>query len=388
MSETGLVILVGGRPMPNLLAARHLKPTRIVSLASHESMRPGGDWDQLKPRLKYFCPHSHIAKPVEVDGDDPNAAHAECMALFSKYSGCDWVVNLTGGPKPMSLGAFSAATKAGASSWYLSTNRRAVKVLSGRHNHDVEELYRLPVPDYAACCGRKLRSKPGKSGVPTSLQVEAAQHLAAQPYATLDFLRAFRKARSGVGKLSAASPHARALCTQLHLCGCLDTVTVEGGGANIRFQIRPQWNEFLDGDWLEIYTWNAAHESGVFDDYRWGQSLPDVSANVGNEVDLIATWGAVLLVAECKTETVAPFNTGKLNTLDAIANFLGGSFVARLCIVLQPDPGAGTVGLAASFRNFREQAAKRKIVVVTGDQLGQLKDIMKQEVLDPTFPRI
>jgi hypothetical protein len=36
---------------------------------------------------------------------------------------------------------------------------------------------------------------------------------------------------------------------------------------------------------------------------------------------------------------------------------------------------------------FRAQAQARQIVVVTGDQLNQLPDILKREATRPTFPR-
>ncbi len=101
-----------------------------------------------------------------------------------------------------------------------------------------------------------------------------------------------------------------------------------------------------------------------------------------NQIDLAATYAASPLIAECKTEA-RPFRTEHLDQLRAITSMIGGSFVGALFISARSQQRADAQALAA----FKGQADARQIVVVTGDQLGQLPDILKREAIRPAYAR-
>ena len=65
---------------------------------------------------------------------------------------------------------------------------------------------------------------------------------------------------------------------------------------------------------------------------------------------------------------------------------LGRSYVTKLFITNACKTKDGK--LRAGYKNFEEQAKLRSIVVVTAEDLPNIGEIIKQEALKPTFPRI
>lgn len=134
----------------------------------------------------------------------------------------------------------------------------------------------------------------------------------------------------------------------------------------------------MDGQWLELFGYDAAKQAGCFDDVCYNLAIPIPNQNATNQIDLAATYAASLLIAECKAEE-EPFKTAHLDKLSAIANMIGGSFVVKLFI---------TARSRQKTESFLDQAKARQIVVVTGEQLPDLATILKQETQQPTYARV
>jgi hypothetical protein len=62
---------------------------------------------------------------------------------------------------------------------------------------------------------------------------------------------------------------------------------------------------------------------------------------------------------------------------------IGGSFVGILFIAARSQQRVDT----QAFTVFTAQAKARQIAIVTGDQLGQLPDMLRREATRPTYPR-
>ncbi|MCA9950723.1 MAG: DUF1887 family protein [Anaerolineales bacterium] len=131
---------------------------------------------------------------------------------------------------------------------------------------------------------------------------------------------------------------------------------------------------FLYGDWLEYYVYLQAKEAG-FDSVKMAVELKDFKG----EIDLIAVHNANALICECKT---GKFSSTDLARLESKAIKLGGNYCVRLFISTaqkaENDPG---------FEKLCRQAANRRIVVVTGDDLPQIEKKLKREMEQPTYSR-
>lgn len=110
--------------------------------------------------------------------------------------------------------------------------------------------------------------------------------------------------------------------------------------------------------------------------------MPIPSNYAKNQLDLAATRAASLFIAECKAEKKL-FETEHLDQISAIADMIGGSFVVKLFITARSRQKADRQQVAVLL----DQAKARHIVVVTGEQLPNLKDILAKEAKRPTYSR-
>ncbi len=392
MKCRALLILIGGRQVPNVLTAQYLTPDLIVPIASREAMMPGKEWEKVAPILRQLCPQG-LAEPIVVDGFKLSETYEACLSLLKQHAEAEWVFNVTCATKVMSIAAYEAAIgvekyaggqPAGISVWYLDGFTRRVVTLAGKEPPD--DLYRLSVSDYIAAYGRVAR--PRWAAPPPPAHIDFARALAKAPRAAMDLKRQFVNQSFKAGHTHTLSfvarPQMRELLDAALANGFIASMQV-GSIATVPNRRGKFWNftieingdlpgRFINGDWLEVYTWWAATEARCFDDFCCSVEIPAGGAN--NELDLAATRAANLLIAECKTEQ-DPFDVQHIYKLDAIASLVGGLFVGRLFITCQSVPA--NPNWKKSYDSFSEQARARQIVLVTGEQLQDLPEILRRE---------
>lgn len=140
-----------------------------------------------------------------------------------------------------------------------------------------------------------------------------------------------------------------------------------------RVETQPD-HAFLYGDWLEYYVYLQAKKAG-FDSVKQGVELQ----NFNGEIDVCAIHQANALICECKT---GRFNSADLARLESKAVKLGGNYCVRLFIT-----SATKEDDDSDFQNFCNQAANKRIVVVSGNDLPAIGKVLKKEMVDPTYPR-
>jgi hypothetical protein len=392
MNKKALLILVGGRQVPNVLTAQYLKPEIIVPIASHEAMQPGREWSKVEPILRQLCAEpAGFHPPVEVNAYDPRETYRACLEALLLHQDAEWVVNVTCGSKIMGFGAYDAALPnhwpMPVAIWYLDTATRKVVALKGQAPPD---FYHLDVEDYFAIYGRQAHAKR-----PAPEEVAVANLLAQHPSAAMKIAKGWRSA-TGTGvhrKFFAPPQNLPPLLKALQEAGFIKSFRLSAAAVRptygrvseceIEITKKPLQN-FLGGEWLEVYAWGAAMNAGCFEDS--GCSVKISAPGASNELDLAATSAATLLMAECKTDA-EPFRMEYLNKLDSIASLVGGGAVARVFITSQAPPK--DEGGQKSYAAFCEQAKVRQIVVITGEQLHELPKLLSREVgLRPTYSRI
>lgn len=103
------------------------------------------------------------------------------------------------------------------------------------------------------------------------------------------------------------------------------------------------------------------------------------------EIDFIGITADMPLVASCKTGE-SSWQKKDLDELRMWGELLGGKNCVTLYVSDQPAPDP-THRLKQRYEQFQKNAAKARIVVVTGDDLKSLETILSREQLTPTYPR-
>jgi hypothetical protein len=370
--KKALLILIGGRQMPNFLTAQSLHPDVILPIASPEGLKDS--WEKIKPALNRL--NLSVAEPKEVDAFDLNEIKEKCREAFADFPDYEWVFNITCGTSVMSIGAFEIAKEKGISAWYLDTNTRRVAVLCGQSPET--DPYFVKIPDYLLSYGRRV----GKSGInnPTESLKNYTRKLASDASATTDFQHALAKAVQGKNVLKAnnleleietpAEP-VRSLFYAAQQTGLLQNLR-EVDSAKLKFTL-PDYEKyaFLNGGWLEFYVWLVANDLNKFDDTAYSLTIPTDGDQ--KEIDFALSYSGALLIAECKTDA-KPFKTKYLEKLVSVSSLIGANFVGKIFITNQfPDDSNSAV------KDFFNQAKARQIVVVTGKELKDLGEILIKE---------
>ena len=169
------------------------------------------------------------------------------------------------------------------------------------------------------------------------------------------------------------SAHAAAL-RDLQQAELIRNVKTEDGQVEFTFRdaVIRKWLRDV-GSALEMYTYKACLDSGLFDDVRvsavvdWNSGTARENS-VTNELDVVATRGVKPVFISCKTGTV---QTEALNEL-AILRDRFGSKVARAAIVTCERGGK-----SASSTRHRAQELGIDVIDLFDLQRGQLVDCLK-----------
>jgi len=103
-----LVCLISGQHVPNLLTVKAIKPDRLVLLVTPAMKRQEKDSQFLKALSASGLDYSMDDEMI-IDQKEENSSKAVYDNLeqaFSKHADDEWIINLTGGTKPMSIGAY------------------------------------------------------------------------------------------------------------------------------------------------------------------------------------------------------------------------------------------------------------------------------------------
>jgi hypothetical protein len=111
-----MVCLVGEQPVPNLLPIRHCQPQQVVLVHSELTKRVSDNLEQLLGRQVSVL--SHKVPPYDLIGAQKSLAEYLSQA---DWQGAAFLLNLTGGTKPMSLAAFRLAEQWKAPIVYLQS---------------------------------------------------------------------------------------------------------------------------------------------------------------------------------------------------------------------------------------------------------------------------
>lgn len=141
-------------------------------------------------------------------------------------------------------------------------------------------------------------------------------------------------------------------------------------------------------DRLESIVYEAGRrlcgaQERVFDECH--SSYGFLISGAKRELDFIGITGDMPLIGSCKTGK-SSWLKKDLDELEAWGNMLGGKNCVLLYASDQPAPGPDHE-FRQRYTQFLRNAVKMRVVVVTGDDLDRLDEILRREQLKPTYPR-
>jgi hypothetical protein len=256
----------------------------------------------------------------------------------------------------------------------------------------------ITLEQYLSCYGRqpvpafsfdKLSVSPQKA-------IEAAHYLAHGGEIAVEALDHLRSCSQGKGKRTIPfkktkplSPQVRGVLRELEAFGLIANLQEREDG-RVRYTILNEMDwKYLEGTWLEVFVWDQVRHcqddqgNPLFRPQDLGLSFEILSDGACKEIDVGYVYHGQLIHASCKTETKS-FKTRYLDELRAVSSLVGGRFVSRLFITnaFPPPPDDPDYG------RFLTHAQEREIVVVTGQTLPQVSEILKRQALYPNYWRI
>ncbi|NUM45122.1 MAG: DUF1887 family protein [Anaerolineales bacterium] len=318
----------------------------------------------LSPRLPVYLNEDYI-DPFEI----ANAKQAIHSLICVSGDPQNVVVNISGGTKPMAIGALQAAQAAKVKSLYTDTENGDLIWLmpDGTVNTQPIQMDGLNIAIYIRAYGEEIVSFSRVSDLDTKrkqwARIIAENHKVFYERVINPINRMLNEAYKNQQTYPIScmlSPTRRQLdiMQQLSVLGLW-----QWDESNSSVTIFNRQNaHFINGGWIEVYTGLQIEESGFFDETLLNVKLKGIEG----ELDLVAIKNGKLVLVECKSNVQ---RSEQLNKLDAFRRRLGGPF-AKAYYVRASDANANQI---------RKQCEKLKLNGVffgaelreMGEQIGE-----------------
>jgi len=276
-----LLCLLSDQHVPNLLSVHHFRPDRLVLIETTTMQKRCAAENFLTALHLGGLDYGERCDVESLDAEDNlDAVRAVLRRAFGKYSSAEWIANVTGGTKPMSIAAFE---------FFKATAGRVVYTNFTRPNvllaldSPIEEIceHKISIKEFLAGYGFESRKADDKlceaenrarRWAPCAGVI--AKHAWSQDILPLsDDERATARKKGWEiqpGQLTTASPDvASAVRDAFALQG-------NGTGDSLHGRIDKYGVEFLTGGWLEVFFWDLLN--------RYADSLGLWDVRLGLEV--------------------------------------------------------------------------------------------------------
>lgn len=370
-----MVSLLGGRPVPNMLATLHLKPDYLYVIVSEDSLETGGNYeklvnalpDRLRPSQTCSVKPYILAETIQ-----------QCEAIANKHQNDQIIVVSASEPKTMGFGAYDAVKNLRAQDrdvdmCYLS---REGLVWVFRNINNVEPV-RIGLKDYFASYGWNVTLKPE----PDKRFQRLVSLLVKRLPISHRLLCILRSNDSGKGKRTRKYDK-RLNDDEFSILQEIEQLQI---ASNIqRIDTETQWTIngdedakfLLTGDWLEFYVYQIASQlrtgqgKSLFDECGWG--VEDTSGK--GEIDFAGIFGGQMIIASCKTED--SIKRTWFEELHSKMEQLGKG----MCSALLVSSVSKSSRTEKDLRDYEKWAKERQIVLVMAEDLHQLPDILRKIV--------
>lgn len=356
-----MVCLISDQHVPNLLSVHAAEPD-LLFLIETPGMKAKKGASNFIRAIRMGCSKKPKCRIRALAEENSIEAMNELLGnLFSKYSDAEWTVNITGGTKPMSIGAFEFFKSKVPKILYVPIIGQN-KALNFADGSFVELGYRLKIKEFLAGYGFYYFKKDGiilegekraKELFELAVNLSANIDIAHKMMNDLDirFKEVYgddiEKARSKARdkgiilvKLQIQDQKIRNLLS--------DSFGLNDDGGNLNGKVKHHAAQFLTGGWLEAFIWGIlskySHDLGIFD-VRLGihpgkKSDKDVSKKeVKNDWDIAFMYDQSLRFVECKTgdQEHDPSGSETLYKVEAVKKQLGALNIKSYLATTSPN---------------------------------------------------
>lgn len=370
-----MVSLLGGRPVPNMLATLHLKPDYLYVVVSEDSLGTGGNYEKLVNALPN---HLRPSQPCSVKPYVLTETIKRCEAIANQHQSDQIIVVSASEPKTMGFGAYDVVKNLrtqgrNVDMCYLS---REGLVWVFRDTKNVEPV-RIGLQDYFAGYGWNVTLKTEADKRFQDLVSLLIRHLPTSHR----LLCTLRSNDRGKGKrtiicktrLNDEEFSILQEIEQLQIVNNVQRTDIEtrwtiNGDEDAKF--------LLTGDWLEFYVYQIASQlstaqgASLFDECGWG--VEDTSGK--GEIDFAGIFGGQMIIVSCKTED--SIKRIWFEELHSKVEQLGKGMCSALMVSSVPKSSRTEKDLA----DYEKWAQERQIVLVMTEDLPQLPDILRKIV--------
>jgi len=387
-----LLVVAGGRAVPDVLALFYVQPQIVIVITSEEGWGGEDAFVEIatgRPNHEFldFIRNVNAYKLNEcMQACDKTASEIVRNVFAEADYQLEWVFAIGSAPKIPGIAAYEVAKKRGIPCLVVDTlHEKFVSLVRDvETDFDVkeQELFHPDVSSYMRMQRRMYRIHKEKIANYRAI-VEGWGHIAqvlALSSDIPDFTFTMHDKKAGILVPLSPDLNGSPLLHTLEKYKVIEVKSNNKGQQFCAFTSSDAARFIGTGDWLEVFVWHEARAAGFADDCQWGYEIIDGRAE--NELDLALTYKAQLLIGECKTD-YNPFRGKRnyLDTLDSNAHLLGGHFVTKLFITNQPRAREGNEA-------FKAQADKRRIVVLTAEDLPNIREHLEREAKHPTYARI
>lgn len=295
MSRTILVSLISDQAIPNVLFIRDQPQADHYLFISTGKMEK----KMIVANIIKACPnHIHSASTIVVEEDNLEDITTKLSSSANDVTG-EYVVNLTGGTKVMSLGVFEYFSKSEKNRiYYLPLGKNKIFQLFPK-NSDFELNFRIGLEDYLIANGV----------IPETTSFVTKNILSRPEEDTFNLYLKFSSESNHLLKL--ASEHFRVyrgdkkmkkITLNSEEKWYLQPFLNAGFSTKEGSEISRNEIKYCTGDWFEEYVYTLVKSIKGKPDTDIGFSVVLTRDNVKNEFDVIFTHNNALYVIECKTD--------------------------------------------------------------------------------------
>ena len=392
------VLVLGGRLTPSLVAVLSDPPDAIEFIVSRDTPER---YEQARSVLAEPLENQLPASPLPaVSPFDWEECQERCRRAVERHAGAEIIFDVTTAPKFMSFAVEAFARSHGHEAVVVDTAGAREFSLITRQSRPV--AFPRKVEEYLGLFGRQLRPSP--AFVLTSLSIgeqqacQVARQLALGGEAATRALNKFNRWNPGRhGAQSTPKDHDAttdqeefAVFRMLAEHGLITALQRGADGTTgYRTSQNPADTQFVAGRWLEVYVWDVARSlrdkitgESLFSDCHMGFEIPDKSGQK-REVDVGCIYQGQFIHCSCKAKVPREsFNKDNLDQMAGVSALLGGDFTTRVFVTNAFQP------YDADQWMFARHAEKLKVVLVTGEDLPQIDEILRDQAVEPKYARI
>ena len=295
-----LLCLLSDQHVPNLLSVHHFTPDQLVlieteqmqsrSVATHflRALKLGG--------LNYDA--RHLVEPLNCE-DNLDSVRKALQTAYGRFADGEWIANLTGGTKPMSIATYEFFKALGGKLVYTNVTRPA-RLIDMNSDRTEDCGHRLGIKEFLAGYGFESRKADDK-------MTEAEER--AKGWAQSARILAQHACEQDILQFDNDEQRERARNKGIELAG--DRFAFPGDelrktwidGATTR-KLSKYEVQFLTGGWLEVFVWDVllkhADALGIWD-VQLGLEVGRCGDQSGNDFDVAFMHNYGLSMVECKS---------------------------------------------------------------------------------------